>query len=713
MSLPSGTWTQQSTKPNIGPPDAFTRTNGLPAVPIVLGFVGHRDPEPADLATLRQKLADVFYQFRNTYRYTPLVLLTSLAEGADQLAARVALENNVFVRVPMPLPLDAFRQSTSFTTETARAELSALLADTRVEAFEVPLPETCVPSGFDWRAVASDRDEGNSNLRRICYANAGGYIVRHSHVLIALSDDSPADPARPSGTAEFVRFKLQGIPPDRYPWADLEPLGFRGERGPVYMIHTPRAKEHSSASESGVSAGRASVRLPAEGKPFQELGSDRTLARGVSPLPRKLALYRLRMQHGISEAGAAELLQFRETCQAVDDFNRDVANSRTPSDLHDQLSKLDRAMPDDLASGDCQRVWLKRISATRAAAGHLSRELEPALESMQLWVLAIIGIGVAMFHLYAHPLTADFVPDAEDHEPVWLVLFLCALLLAGVIVVSAWLRRLDARRLDYRALAEGLRVRRAWAVAGIGASVADSYLSQMRGEMTWARQALRNVCPPARVWSDRFDRLTPEQQRTRLEALRTDWVMDQIDHMRKSHHEEEFRARWLRRVGILLAVLGWLWIPVCLLINHSVTVGGGPDMQTVSASVTVRQIEIAAVPPGGQPASGAHSRHGEPRLPAGIHRPMHWWLVASGLLVIAGGLCIAFRQHRAHEELAKQYERMHLVFENGQIELERRLRAGDIRGSQAVLKALGQEAITENAQWLILRRARPVEFHLA
>jgi hypothetical protein len=31
---------------------------------------------------------------------------------------------------------------------------------------------------------------------------------------------------------------------------------------------------------------------------------------------------------------------------------------------------------------------------------------------------------------------------------------------------------------------------------------------------------------------------------------------------------------------------------------------------------------------------------------------------------------------------------------------------------KSALKALGQEAIAEHAQWLILRRARPLELHI-
>jgi hypothetical protein len=54
---------------------------------------------------------------------------------------------------------------------------------------------------------------------------------------------------------------------------------------------------------------------------------------------------------------------------------------------------------------------------------------------------------------------------------------------------------------------------------------------------------------------------------------------------------------------------------------------------------------------------------------------------------------------------------MRAVFRNGDLELARRLERGDVEGAQGVLSALGTEAIIEHSQWLILRRARPLELH--
>ena len=65
------------------------------------------------------------------------------------------------------------------------------------------------------------------------------------------------------------------------------------------------------------------------------------------------------------------------------------------------------------------------------------------------------------------------------------------------------------------------------------------------------------------------------------------------------------------------------------------------------------------------------------------------------------------------ENLAQQYERMLFLFDNARYEIEAGLAAGNIGAVQQVCAALGKEAVAEHANWLIVRRARPMELQLA
>src|SRR5205807_2615119 len=119
------------------------------------------------------------------------------------------------------------------------------------------------------------------------------------------------DPAKPSGAGGLAAFKVQGIAPAYYPWSDAAPLGFRGERGPVYVIHTPRTGAKPDDTALKKPAGQTAILLPAERKPFESLTARQPLAEAVSSLTRRSrrAAVAVKRQFGVSTEGKAELWQ--------------------------------------------------------------------------------------------------------------------------------------------------------------------------------------------------------------------------------------------------------------------------------------------------------------------------------------------------------------------------------------------------------------------
>ena len=365
-----------------------------------------------------------------------------------------------------------------------------------------------------------------------------------------------------------------------------------------------------------------------------------------------------------------ELRQLRDKCTALDDFNRDL----TLPNVKDKVLRriAEPASFSALEPTGQPGAWLARIAATREAAAALSNHLDPKLKRAIALVFWLLGAAVLSFHIYAHWPYLEVVTNEPHHYRFFLGIFLLALLVTLGLVLWAWWTRLEERRLDARGLAEGLRVRLSWSLVGIGKSVADSYLGQLRGEVSWIRQALLHVCPPPRVWSDRFDELTPAEKLERLRKVREDWISGpkgQIQHLGKAQKENHAAARRWRILGILLAVAGWLMLGVLYF---------------------VRPFE-----------------------------PPEWVLILSSIAVIWGGLFIAYCERRAFEDLAKQYERMRIVFIDADRELKPRIEKEDskitdkdIEAMQRVFEALGREAIVEHSQWLVLRRARPLELHI-
>ena len=141
---------------------------------------------------------------------SPFVMLTSLAEGADQLCAEEALAEGFALSAALPMPLAEYEKDFS---EDGRLKLYALLENAR-DMFVCRASE---PAG-----------EG----RHFLFRQAGIYIAEHSHVLLALWDGKQG---RPGGTAETVEMKLHRA------FDEKSEESLHPDNGCVIHVHTGRA----------------------------------------------------------------------------------------------------------------------------------------------------------------------------------------------------------------------------------------------------------------------------------------------------------------------------------------------------------------------------------------------------------------------------------------------------------------------------------------
>lgn len=81
---------------------------------------------------------------------------------------------------PLPFPVNFYKRSSTFTDHAEDAEkLQDFLDSSEVESYVVPLPEALGDDDLkDWERIVQDPEQ-----QRICYANAGGYIVGHARRL--------------------------------------------------------------------------------------------------------------------------------------------------------------------------------------------------------------------------------------------------------------------------------------------------------------------------------------------------------------------------------------------------------------------------------------------------------------------------------------------------------------------------------------------------
>ena len=169
---------------------------------------------------------DLLVEFGTRYPSTNVVVLNALAEGADRLVARVAL--NLGMSLVVPLPLAQADYEADFADEQSVREFRSLLEKATVSFVVAPAAQSL--------DLYPER-----NARSHAYANCGAYLVRRSIEIIALWDGA-TEPVR--GTTEVVTFQLEGVPApyiSRRSELDIALLG------PVRYIQTQRRDRTNNA----------------------------------------------------------------------------------------------------------------------------------------------------------------------------------------------------------------------------------------------------------------------------------------------------------------------------------------------------------------------------------------------------------------------------------------------------------------------------------
>lgn len=466
-------------------------------LPLVLGITGHRDLRPEDLSALTARVRGLFTDLKARYPQTPLILLSPLAEGADRLAAQVALEEGAQLVVPLPMPQAEYLRD--FERPESRAEFEALLA--RAERhFSLPLL-----SG----STLENLHEGARRAEQ--YAFVGAYLVRHCQILIALWNGVHTEEV--GGTAQVVGFQREGIP-DRFRAAlsegDAAPRGFLDppESGPAYHIVTPRASHPGLVGEA-------------------------------------LALLKYFPGDDPSDPEDAEIPEtagtFERIYASIEAFNGHALLLEASPLLRLQREKnAGYLLADTLAEGLPQA--LQALREHYATADTLAQHFQQKTLKILKRLCVIVFFSALTFEL-----TAKLAPDNG-----WLALLFP--LLIGV-AWGLWYATVNRgkwqdRHQDYRALAEGLRVEFFWRLGGVSTSVADNYLRKQRSELDWIRIAVRNLSERAATLSD-----VASEPATCLALVREHWVQNQSRYFaRAAHRDDHELERYERGIkGLIVA----------------------------------------------------------------------------------------------------------------------------------------------------------------
>jgi len=560
-----------------------------------IGVTGHRDLLAEEVPALESYVRSFFVDLRDRFPRLEWQLLTPLAAGGDQLAARIALECGIGLIAVLPMAQDEYEKD--FCGAEELEEFNTLLAAAK-RVIHLP-----AANGADAHIISQD-----DSARDRQYAQLGLFVSNHCQILLALWDGKPAETM--GGTAQVVRYHLTGYMEGFEEQQSSANLLADNENGLVYQVVCSRRRPDGAPSDHLQQRDRFWIASQSGYESAAEMPADYAL---MFERLQEFEADRLRLEAGQAPQGG--LIE------------------RLPEGL-------------DLPNG---ALFTDRFFGV---ADRL------ALHFQKLFSYGLYGIyGLAVL------MGLVFIVYTEYNAPRYVLWIFLVLFLSGIALHMTGERQQWHRKyLDYRALAEALRVQFYWNLAGVVDSRSvvfayENFLQKQDVELGWIRHVMRDA----------------SLQRTRGEEPDPAWIpwviRQWIGEEGSGEGQQAYYSRKeaqysvnLHRTEFLGATCLWAGIGV------AVVLASAGDL------ISAQQQQVL--------------------------------LVLMGILPLTAGIRDAISHKRAVKELIKQYRFMARIFSNARKLLNG---APTIGFQRRVLKALGEAALEEGAEWILMHRARPLE----
>ncbi|WP_123103455.1 hypothetical protein [Acidithiobacillus sulfuriphilus] len=571
-------------------------------LPIVLGVTGHRDLEDVEL--VRERLFEQITSLEKAYPFTPFVALSSLAEGADRLFARVILDRGIPLYVPLPFAVEEYEKDFPQSVEAFRA-----LCHQAEAVFTVPLA-----ASVDMQRIGRSPETNECHADRdLQYAMAGIYLAQRAHILFAIWDGKPARGI--GGTAQVVNYRYFGRPQAlELPATDLQRMNNLvpsnplddPETGIVYHVHVRR--RHEAPLPHGV-----------------------TIERKIPPSHQK----------------------FGDPLARVDTYNKRLTQE---SEHSGELAQDDGATK--IHSADSSEDFFareyRRLSRRFSCAGRLAERHVQDVRRSFLWIFCLAGIALTAETYFGGPGWPP-VPVGWGWGFISLVVYEISL---ATIICWVWKMRRKEKNpeaVDFRALAEGLRVQGAWFRAGLPDLVSQRYLRRYSQSLGWVRYALQGACVTYRASP------SPED----LTYVQNQWIDEQRKYLRNASERREYRmssnTRWASRFIKIALLLGAVLILLLSLYYKYLL-----------------------------------TKYNQLIIIAAFSLP---------LLTTAAGLLSGYNEFAAYEDDIREYRRNLKLFEVARD----RMNNGSINEQQELIRQLGLEALIENANWALIHKSHDAQ----
>lgn len=354
-----------------------------------------------------------------------------------------------------------------------------------------------------------------------------------------------------------------------------------------------------------------------------------------------------------------------EFIKRIDRFNQDVKKY-----LPKSKNMLEKSMDYLMKKEDRNNIPenVQNLMQHYAAADVLSLHYQQwKMKSMKM--IYALGLGSIIMFLVYHLLESKFM----------LLFYILFFAVAYAVYFFSRKKEMEIKYLDYRALAEGLRVQIFWSLAGLNDDITDYYLYEQKNELIWIENAIRTL------------NLKIEKCKEKLknyEHVLKYWIEDQHLYYKGAVIKNEIKLRRNKKIVEFLVTATFL-ISIFLIYSEYFT-----NICTLPSNI------LKIIPEGIREVLF-------PRFEEILEK--NWILL--GMEVIAAGAAVFenFIETTALREQVKRYSRMLELFEGGNKHIGEALNQNKYDAADDYIRALGKECLIENGEWILLYRERPIK----
>jgi hypothetical protein len=506
-------------------------------VPIYFSVTGHRDIPISSHSDVRKIIEEYFKGFKKDYPNTPLFLISALAEGGDRIAANAALNSGVNLVAALPMEQKSY-EKTFYDDGRESGEL--------IDEFRGLLSRS-VNSEKSYLITDERTADPSCNEIDSKYRALGEFLVSNSHIVLALWDGKYINAH--GGTSDVVRMAEYGIDRNHVrecrSGEEIANIDFLNivDRCLVYWINVCRGE----CTEGYVPTGR-----------YVE--------------PNKIPDFMLKEEFGTRSIDTRRSLPDyeKDLFGRMEDMNSDMLKSRKHRGKKNGRRVTDnrtvvQGVEEDHTNGDVFYLLPSEGSSEieNGLIDSIKRSETAGLLAKRFAVADRLAVKYRDRSFFNKNLYLTLVTFSSIFLMIYLTVFdalviimaYAAFLILSMLFYWHYAVRLDRmihkRFLEYRRLAEFMRVQYYWSLMGIDCKVPALFYEYLRDSTRWIRNTMRGWISPLNIGIP-DDRLSKDPGM--IDLMEKAWVEDQKKYHEKTGERTKIRTRTHTTIGNIFTV---------------------------------------------------------------------------------------------------------------------------------------------------------------